>query len=74
MGVTIPLMQVLFGQIRMEVDASWHASVLQRLPATPYDSSAAGDGRRPAFKIASVARRTCWIARSGGCTSPNQCW
>jgi GAF domain-containing protein len=34
--VAIALLKVMFGQIGVEADASWHASVLQRFPVTWY--------------------------------------
>jgi hypothetical protein len=37
-GVAISLVQLVVGQVGFEVDASWHALVLQRCCATPYET------------------------------------
>jgi hypothetical protein len=37
-GVAIALMEVMFGQIGVEADASWQSD-LQRLPVTPYQKA-----------------------------------
>jgi hypothetical protein len=36
-GSTIALLEFVVGQVGFEVDASWHAPVLQQPAATPYD-------------------------------------
>jgi hypothetical protein len=36
MGEALPFMEFADSQMRMKVDTSWHAPVLQQSPATPY--------------------------------------
>jgi hypothetical protein len=45
-GSTIALLEFVVGEVGCEVDASWHAPVLQLHAATPYHSQQRSDAKR----------------------------
>jgi hypothetical protein len=64
-GSTIALLEFVVGQMGCEVDASWHAPVLQLHAATPYDFYGRyGDRPRGDFPVGTSPRH------AGRCNPP----